>query len=64
MQKLRARVGENKPARIADEAFQATDRYLGRLCFFRKGKYVAGFSGLTEGQDAVASGAALAARIP
>jgi hypothetical protein len=64
MQKLRARVGENKPARIADEAFQATDRYLGRLCFFRKGKYVAGFAGLTEGQDAAASGAALAAHIP
>jgi hypothetical protein len=64
MKKLRARIGETRPATVADEAFGATDRYLGRLCFFRKGRYVAGFAGLAEGQDAVALGAALAARIP
>lgn len=64
MTKLRARVGETKPAKLADEAFEANDRYLGRLCFFRKGRYIAGFAGLAEGQDAVVRGAALAARIP
>jgi hypothetical protein len=64
LKKLRTRIGETQPARVADEAFQATDRYLGRLCFFRKGRYVAGFAGLADGQDAVALGTVLAARIP
>jgi hypothetical protein len=64
MKKLRARIGQTQPAKVADEAFQATDRYLGRLCFFRKGRYVAGFAGLADGQDAVALGTVLAARIP
>ncbi|MGB9605781.1 MAG: DUF6599 family protein, partial [Bryobacteraceae bacterium] len=39
MQKLRERLGETTAIQVADEAFQATDRYLGRLCFFRKGRY-------------------------
>jgi hypothetical protein len=64
MTKLRARIGDTKPAQLADEAFEANDRYLGRLCFFRKGRYLAGFAGLAEGQNAPALGAALAARIP
>ena len=64
MKKLRTRIGETKPATVADEAFEATDRYLGRLCFFRKGRYIAGFAGLAEGQDAIALGAVLATRIP
>jgi hypothetical protein len=64
MRKLRARVGETAPVKVADEAFEATDRYLGRLCFFRKGRYIAGFAGLAEGQPAVALSVALAARIP
>jgi hypothetical protein len=64
MVKLRARIGEAQPATLADEAFQAHDKYLGRLCFFRKGRYVGGFAGLAEGQDALALGIALAARVP
>lgn len=64
MTKLRARFGEVKPAKVADEAFEVADKYLGRLCFFRKGQYLAGYSGIGEGQDPVALGAALAARIP
>ncbi len=64
MTKLRARIGQTEPAKIADEAFQANDRYLGRLCFFRKGRYIGGFANLKEGQDAAALGAMLAARIP
>ena len=64
MTKLRARIGETQPAKLADDAFQATDRYLGRLCFFRKGRYLGGFAGLSEGADALALSAALSARIP
>jgi hypothetical protein len=64
MTKLRARVGETQPAKLAEEAFQANDKYLGRLCFFRKGRYIGGYAGLAEGQDALAPASALAARVP
>jgi len=64
MAKLRARVGETQPAKLAEEAFQANDKYLGRLCFFRKGRYIGGYANLAEGQDALAPASALAARIP
>jgi hypothetical protein len=64
MTKLRARFGEVKPAKVADDAFEVADKYLGRLCFFRKGQYLAGYAGLAEGQDPVALSTALATRIP
>lgn len=64
MQKLRERIGETAPAPVADEAFQAKDRYLGGLCFFRKGRYLGGFANVPEDQDTVALAAAFAARIP
>jgi hypothetical protein len=64
MKKLRARIGKTEPAKIADEGFLATDRYLGRMCVARKGRFVCGFAGLSEGQDGTSPTAALAARIP
>lgn len=64
MSKLRARFGSTEPATVADEAFLAADRYLGRLCFFRKGRYLGGFANLQENEDAVAAASRLAARIP
>jgi len=64
MEKLRARFGTVSPAKIADDAFQASDRYLGRICIFRKGRMVAGYGNVAEGQDAVALATALAARLP
>lgn len=42
--RLKARFGDTKPATIADEAFLANDAYLGKLCFFRKGRYIGGYS--------------------
>ena len=63
MTKLRGRIADNQPATVADEGFQANDKYLGRLCIFRKGRYVGGFSGLKEGEDAVAAAATLAANV-
>ena len=54
------RIGGTAPVKIADEGFEATDKYLGRLCFFRKGRMIGGFSGLVQGADAVALTAKLA----
>jgi len=64
LQKASRRVAEPSPAAVGDEAIQANDRYLGRLCFFRKGRYVAGFANVTGDADPVAAAKALAARIP
>ncbi len=63
MNKLRARIAENKPAQVADEAFEANDKYLGRLCMFRKGRYIGGFTGLKEGEDVAALASKLAANV-
>jgi hypothetical protein len=57
MQKLRARFGDTTAATIADEGFQANDQYLGRLCIFRKGRFVGGYAG---GSDPLALSRALA----
>ena len=64
MQKLRDRFGASEPMKTADEAFQANDRYLGRLLIFRKGAYVAGFVNLTADAPAAKSAQVLAAAIP
>jgi hypothetical protein len=63
MNKVRERIGDTKPVQIADEGFEATDKYLGRLCFFRKGSIIGGFTGLAEGTDAVAVSKKLAERV-
>ena len=63
MQKLRDRFGETTKAAIGDEAFQVTDKYLGRVCVVRKGRYVAGYGNLADGQDAVKLTTELAARV-
>jgi hypothetical protein len=62
MQKLRARFGETAPVQIGDEAFQATDKYLGRLCVFRKGVYVGGYA-VTDATDPVPLARNLAAKL-
>jgi len=66
MEKLKARLGGTQPAAVpgAQEAFQLTDKYLGRLCFFRKGAYLGGWANVAEGQDPLALSAALAAKLP
>lgn len=66
MEKLKARIGQSgqiEPAKIADEGFQATDKYLGRMAVFRKGRYLGGYANLGEGQDGPALAAALAAKV-
>jgi hypothetical protein len=41
-----------------------TDRYLGRLCFIRKGPYIIGYANVAEGHDPLALATALASRVP
>lgn len=64
MEKLRARLGDVQSAKVADESFQKTDKYLGRLCWFRKGQYLGGWANVAAPRDACALAGALAARIP
>lgn len=62
--KLRARFSQPTPVQAGEEAFQATDRFLGRLCVFRKGRYIGGYANLKEDADPIALARGLAARIP
>ena len=62
--KVRARIGQTEPAKVADEGFQVTDRYLGRLCFFRKGRFLGGYANVAEGADPAVLANSLAARLP
>jgi hypothetical protein len=63
MTKLRQRFGETQPLGLGEEAFQANDKYLGRLLFFRKGARVGGFANLVEGFDATKVAEVLASRM-
>jgi hypothetical protein len=63
MQKLRERFGQPTPVTIADEAFTATDKYLNRMCVFRKGSVLGGFADLKGGRDGVAESQKLAANV-
>lgn len=62
--KFRERVGNTQPAEIGDGGFKADDKYLGGLCVFSQGRYVAGFANLPAGKDPAAAAATIAARLP
>ena len=62
--KLQARFAGAQAVQSGDEAFQAADQYLGRLCVIRKGARLAGFANVPDGQDPVAQANGLAARLP
>jgi hypothetical protein len=64
MSRLRQRFGTTEPANLGEEAFQANDKYLGRLLFFRKGPWIGGFANLKEGFASEPSARALASAIP
>jgi hypothetical protein len=63
MKKLRERFPPSSEARVGEEGFVATDRYLGNLCFFRKGNRVAGWANVKDA-DAGALAGSLASRLP
>lgn len=62
--KLKERFSPNAAAQAADEAFTAEDRYLGRICFFRKGTRIGGWTNVPAGQDPVEWAKKLAAVMP
>jgi len=64
MSKLRQRYPFAQSAQVADEALQLQDKYLGGVCFFRKGKYLGGYANLPDGAGATAASVTLAARVP
>ena len=65
LQKVRERfAGTADAAGIGDEAFTATDDYLGGLVLFRKGARVAGVSNLAEGADGTGLARRLADALP
>jgi hypothetical protein len=61
--KLRERFGQTSPAKIADEAFTASDKYLNGVCVFRKGNFIGGSANLPEGRSGVAETEKLAANV-
>jgi hypothetical protein len=67
MDKLRDRFskagGKVTPATVADDAFQVTDQYLGRLCVFRKGECLGGYAISQDGVDPVALAKTLAGKV-
>ena len=64
LQQVRARFPDSTDAKVADQAFQVKAKYLGGLCIFRKGSYLAGYANLPDPGDAVTKSLALATRIP
>ena len=64
LQKVKARFTDTTPAKVGDESFQVNDKYLGRLCFFRKGRYIAGWANVADGQSAETLAQQLAEKLP
>jgi hypothetical protein len=64
MGKLRDRIGQIAPAKIGDEAFTGTDKYLDGVCVFRKGKVLAGFSNVKPSRDVMAEATSFANQVP
>jgi hypothetical protein len=64
LDQLRSRFAPATPAPVADEGFQASDKYLGSLCIFRKGRYLAGYANLPGDSPAVALAKTLASHLP
>jgi hypothetical protein len=64
MDKWKTRLGETAPAQIGEAGFQATDKYLGRLAVFRKGRFLGGWSNVAEGSDPLKLAAELLAKLP
>ncbi len=63
MQSLRQRFGDTTPVKLGEDGFQATDKYLGRLCFVRTGRYIAGYAISMDGVDPVGLTSALVQKV-
>lgn len=61
---LRRRFSGAKAAKVADEAFEFDDRYLGGLCIFRKGHFLGGYAHLPKAAQGISLARILASRLP
>ena len=61
---LNQRFAGSKPASLGNESFRASDKYLGALCVFRKGRFLAGYTNSTHEDEATEQAARLLVRIP
>ncbi len=64
LDKLRTRFESAQPAPLADDAFQTTDKYLGRICVARRGRRLVGYAGVPADLDPIALTKSLLTRIP
>lgn len=64
MDKVRDRIGDTQPGKLGDESIEANDKYLGALCIFRKGAWIAGVANAKQLADAQALAAGIEKRIP
>lgn len=60
---FRERLNGKPYASLGEEAFETNDKYLGRLCVFRKGRYLAGTANFPEPVDPAPLARELAARL-
>jgi len=60
---LKQRFTPNEALEAGEEAFSTQDRYLGRICIFRKGTHVGGWTNLKDGADPGSLAKALAAKL-
>ncbi len=63
MAKLKERFPATGQMAVGTDGFIATDRYLRRVCMFRMGKRIAGWTNLAEGADPAKLAASIAARL-
>jgi hypothetical protein len=63
LDKLKARLAEPSSINVGDSGFAGTDKYLGKMTVFRKGRYVAGYASVPQSADISALTSGLAARI-
>lgn len=63
MVKLKERFPATGQMAVGTDGFTATDRYLRRVCMFRMGKRIAGWTNLAEGADPAKLAASIAARL-
>jgi len=63
MAKLKERFTASGQIAVGTDGFTATDRYLGRICMFRAGKRIAGWTNMAEGADPAKLAGSLAARL-
>jgi hypothetical protein len=63
MMGLRQRFAGSVPVKLGDDAFAITDKYLGRICFARTGRYIAGYAVTAQEVDPISLSAALIGKI-